>query len=179
MGATLTGPGEARADAWMRSLLARLDALEAATRNPAAVYFRAEQRTSPGQSIPHTGLHVVLFETEVEDSLGLYNAATGVFTADRAGVWLFSSQMLWVVNSGGSNRQFIFSRTTDASGIFGVDNVPPLSTSSPRGGSSTPIRLTKGETVRVFANQNSGAALQLDASGGTGYPAFSGVFVGR
>lgn len=128
---------------------------------------RVAARRTSNQSIPHNTATTVVFNTEDEDTAGIYNPATGVitFTAATAGLWTIDYGVRFAANGSGFRQAQI-----DYDGARGLDKDYPAGVVDPRflSGSYT-IRATDGATLRVLALQTSGGALNIETASNTTY----------
>lgn len=137
--------------------------------------------TDAGQSIPSDGAyHTVIFEDEEYDTNAEYVAATGIFTAKRAGYLHVTSAILmaatttWAANEAlvlavyvNGALSNILERHTDMSSA----NILACAH-----GSVTLKLIAIGDTVTVRVQQNSGAALALLASNVYNYVCLNWLF---
>lgn len=121
--------------------------------------------TDAGQSIPSDGAyHTVVFEDEEYDTDAEYVAATGVFTAKRAGClhatsailmaasvgWAETESLILAIYKNGGAQQKCY-KTGMPAGFAIYANAQVDST----------VLLAIGDTVTIRVRQNSGAALAL------------------
>ena len=140
-----------------------------ASKNPALtglglnrVAARAVQ--SSGQSIPNSSVTVVTYDaSKIFDTHGALNAATGVFTAPETGYYQASA----LISSGASTLSGVaFQASFYKNGVqYSLNDHRITATNIPVRAMSDLIFLSKGHTLDVRINQNSGSATALIASG--------------
>ena len=125
-------------------------------------------------------IYQVVFNTEIFDTLGEYNNATGLFTASKTGLYIFTARIQTSGVTAAHNNYLFYFNVNGVNGYGGTQcNAGALSTS----GIFTPnisalIPLTAGDTVSSRL-QVSGGAQVIDVVGGAGFPSyFSGKMVG-
>jgi len=126
---------------------------------PRQSYVRAERNTT--QTIATETHTTVVFDSEIEDTLGEYNTSTGVFTATEAGVYQVSSIVQWNVGNTGAYMLAIW-----VNGSREINAYKAMGFTSSRWGTSVhgAIKLTAGQYIEIKAWQNTGVNQIIDNS---------------
>lgn len=127
-----------------------------------------------GQSIPHTGLHTVVFANAEIDACD-YDTVTGISTTNAAGRWAISASLAYLASATGGGNRGVVIRV--AGGNEAVANIPVAVNEIARVSVSIAgMRIASGVQVLIAANQTSGAALALDTANKSH---FSMTYLGR
>jgi len=122
------------------------------------------------QSIPSSVLTTVIFSTEVYDTLGEYDHATGIFTATQAGTYLCT----WIVqltSAAWTDNEFFVTEclknnlVTAGNIVRGMFTYQQGSDTNGKVSKGSHIfKLSIGDTLRIKAHHDQGAAVNTSAA---------------
>ena len=117
-------------------------------------------------SVPNNASTAISWDTVAFDTNGYHGVANPTrLTAPVAGIYLVSATMYWTANSTGEREaEFVINNSPSTS--VGVVCDQPLATPDFGQAFSTTLNLNAGDYVEVRAFQNSGAALNIQATRG-------------
>jgi hypothetical protein len=110
--------------------------------------------------------YTIIFNTEQYDYLGEYNNATGVFTAQKTGKYLFNTQVGFTVTASVSTCSLAFVVSSDEYFVFvgDTDNIYSGAGTITLNGSCV-VNLTAGQTIKVVLNISGLGANTVDIQG--------------
>jgi len=135
--------------------------------------------TAAGQSIPNNAFNTVIYGTEVYDTGGEYNPATGILTAGRAGHLHITASAMFVATITWTETESAELGIVTSGGLaitLGVETDQSAANHFVRVDGSCTVQMAIGETVYVRLFQNSGAALALFAGSASNYVMFDWLF---
>lgn len=131
---------------WIASKIAEV--IFPAADDPTKTSVRATM--SADVTFPTGAFSTIVYDVEAEDSRGEYNPATGVFTPQQAGRYLFNAAAYFDMN--GENRSVIVSVSVNGSETVRLCEVPYYGTVMVTGGISggtMMLNLAAGDVVRI------------------------------
>jgi hypothetical protein len=114
-------------------------------------------------SIPDATDTVVPFTTKIEDTHGAYSTSTGLFTAPVAGYYSVSAMIDYSTASATGARQLYVYKNGALYTVIGY--LPGNATWTPTPTGNAIIPLSAGDTLGIYARQNSGGAQNVGNNG--------------
>jgi len=118
-------------------------------------------RSASNQTISNTTVTTVIFNSEIEDTLGEYNISTGIFTATEDGVYQVVANIHW---AGVPSGQWVQTYITAGGTVYTMWYDTIVATISQKQADAKGIfKLAAGDTVEIKVQQNSGGNLDIRA----------------
>jgi len=131
----------------------QVNGTEGSVTMPRQSYVYAKRITS-SQTIANSTYTTVLFNSEVNDVLGEYDPATGIFTAKSAGIYSVNAQVTWnAMNANVYYQMFVYNGGTIMGGATHYTNIAYTHRAQIL---SCDASLAASGTIQVLVNQTSG-----------------------